>query len=135
MSLCLCMTNCSNTESELICDPANSQRCMTVIQNLPFVDEKGSGIIFIYGNGLDQKINSVHVRYMDAPFYYRWKGDTLLLRCPYFKVVADNSAGNPKFNFSEYFTNQEKIDYGYDTDSFYINVLKDFTAINTYKLK
>jgi hypothetical protein len=131
MNFSACLFN--DSRSNLICRDQN--HCFTLTQNLPFVDDGKSGIIFTYGRNLDGSESFVHLRNTDVGFYYQWKGDTLLLRCPYWKVVKDNTQGNSKFNFRRDFNEEERALYDTGTDKFYNNVRKDFTESTTSSYK
>lgn len=122
-------------KSEFFCDGTN---CFTVIQFEKFTNPE-NGIYFCYGKIPANKPqnNFVFVRYTDGPFYYRWHNDTLVLRCPYWKVIEDKTTRDTFFDFNDHFTKEEKLKYGYDLDvqQFYKNISKDFKKINTYQLK
>lgn len=130
-----CFESCfiKNSTSEIICENVN---CFTVVQNRPFTNEGESGIYFFYGKDKEQD-NFVHVRYTDGAFYYRWNNDTLILRCPYWKVVEDKRKTNKLFDFQVFFTDAERLKYHYDLGviQFYKNLSKDFAEVNTYQLK
>lgn len=134
LSIWVLFESCYSKEtSEIICKDSN---CFTVIQNSPFTDKGNSGIYFIYGK--EKKTdNFVHVRYTDGVFYYRWNKDTLIIRCPYWKIVNDERKENLLFDFRNNFTEDEMVKYGYEqnTSRFYDNLFKDFTKVNTYELK
>lgn len=134
LSICVIFESCfSKQTSEFICEDKN---CFTVIQNSPFTDDGNSGIYFIYGKEKKED-NFVHVRYSDAVFYYRWSKDTLIIRCPYWKLVEDKREKNFLFDFRNSFTEDEMdlYDKSKDKSQFYDSLFKDFTAVNTYELK
>lgn len=132
--LCISLVNCYSTNSsELICEDAN---CFTVVHKVPLLGDNERGFFFYYGRNKVEN-SFVHVRFTDAPFYYRWNNDTLVLRCPYWKVVENNIGSNKLFDFKAEFSAEEKIKYGYalDVQQFYKNIAKDFKSVNTYELK
>lgn len=113
------------TITKTVCESPN--QCFSITLNMPFDDAGESGIVFNYGITGEKDVTSlVHLRNSVTGFYYRWEKDTLFLRCPYWKVVKDLSSRNPKFNFKNDFTEEEKLKYGFRSDDFYNNVRKDF---------
>ena len=126
LSLIVLFNSCmKETITKTVCE--SPDQCFTVTLNMPFDDEGKSGINFNYGiEGEKDATSVVHLRNAVTGFYYRWDKDTLFLRCPYWKVVKDLSARNPKFNFKNDFTDEEKLKYGFRSDEFYNNVRKDF---------
>lgn len=109
---------------------------MTVITIRPY-DAKGSGIRFCYGKKEDTQdlANSIRLEYVDGPFYYRWEGDTLILRCPYWQVREDRRTDTSRFNFSTSWSEAERAQYGRNTDEFYKNIIGDFIEVNVPDLQ
>jgi|GEM_PF-7067789 len=133
LALVILLSGCFSKGLNYFCDRGY---CMTVVTIRPY-DAKESGVRFYYGKRQNTQdlVNSILLEYVDGPFYYRWKGDTLVLRCPYWQVKEDCRTDTSKFDFTNSWSEEERMLYGRNNDDFYKNIKGVFIEVDTPNLK